>query len=342
MSASDREHLLGYLLGALDDDEHRQVEQALERSPELRRQLSCLEHRLKPLSYDREHHAPPPGLARRTCSWLATQMDVALCQPETTGSLPGPSGEGNQRAARVRLRERREGAKWYSWSLADLLVSAGIAMVAAMLFFPAITHSRHRAQVLSCQQHLQQVGLGLQTFAMHHQGQFPQEVPDGPWDFAGIYGTELVEGQYLVDERQLLCPSSVYQAMRNAWRVPRKKEIAAARNESERRHLQLSAGGDFAYSLGCFIGGKFVGPRDNRRPYFPVLADAPSVEDGNVQIISHSGRGHNVLYEDGHVHFTSSYTPINSADHIFYNADGVMRAGKHVRDSVLAPGFVKP
>lgn len=342
MSDPDREHLLGYLLGALEDHEHQQVEQTLERRPDLREQLANLKQRLDPLTYDREHHRPPEGLARRTCTWLSSQIDVALCQPESTGALPRPVTGNARRSGPGFLRERRETSFWTSWSLADVVVTAGIALVAAMLFLPAINHSRHHAQVLACQNNLQQLGIGLQTYAAHHQGLFPQESREGVRAFAGIYGPELVEGQYVTDPRQLLCPASPAQASRRSHRVPRLAEIAAAKDEESRRQLQLAASGDFAYCLGYFVGGEFTGPRDNRRPTFPILADLPDLQSSGFRSVNHAARGRNVLFEDGHVQYLIGSMLGNGEDHFFLNAQGQMRAGVHDRDSVLAPGFVRP
>ena len=43
MTKPMREHLLGYLLGALDGAEHDEVKRELERNPQLRRELQQLE-----------------------------------------------------------------------------------------------------------------------------------------------------------------------------------------------------------------------------------------------------------------------------------------------------------
>jgi len=342
MSDSDREHLLGYLLGALDEEEHQQVERALECRPELREQLDIIKHRLGPLACDRDHLVPPAGLAKRTCAWLSSHMEVAVCQPEATGAMPRSVGENSRMPSVSRLRERRESAPWYSWSLADLFVSAGIAMVAAMLFLPAITHSRHRSHVLACQNNLHHLGLGLQSFALHNNGRFPQESREGARAFAGVYGPDLIEGGYITDPWLLHCPAAPSQVSRQTWRVPRHEEIRRATNAEERRRLQLEAGGDFAYSLGYFVNDEFTGPRDNRRSTFAILSDVPCMQSAGFRTANHSGRGQNVLFEDGHVQHLISCMLSNLNDHLFLNDDGQMRAGVNDRDSVLAPGWAQP
>lgn len=340
MSQSAREHLLGYLLGALEDQEQAEVEEALEHSPQLREQLERLRHRVQPLACDRDHHLPPAGLAKRTCSWLATQMEPALCQAETTGATPGPT-RAAQPLARRGLRERRETGAWYSWSVADTVVTAGIAMVAAMLFFPAITHSRHRSQILSCQQNMHRVGIGLQSFAATHNGLFPQESLDGDRAFAGVFGPDLVEGTYLTDAQALLCPAAPSKHARRSFRVPRLWEIARAKGE-DRRRMQRDAAGDFAYCLGYKINGVFSGPRDNRRATFALLSDVPCLESADFRAANHAGLGQNVLFEDGHVEHLKQCNPLIGGDYLFVNQDGAMKAGLTPRDCVLAPGFVSP
>src|SRR5690349_17686735 len=73
MSSPSREHLLGYLLGALSPDELEQVESEIERNPALRtemRQLrACVEN--VGLAEERATYEPPAGLAERTCRYVA-------------------------------------------------------------------------------------------------------------------------------------------------------------------------------------------------------------------------------------------------------------------------------
>ena len=58
-----REHLLGYLLGALEEPEAETVRQTLESDEVLRREMAALRRCLQPLSYDASHFDPPAGLA---------------------------------------------------------------------------------------------------------------------------------------------------------------------------------------------------------------------------------------------------------------------------------------
>jgi hypothetical protein len=65
-----REDLLGYLLGALEPDEEREVEDRLEADPELRQRLRVIRRGLEPLSSDDGLIDAPPGLAARACNFI--------------------------------------------------------------------------------------------------------------------------------------------------------------------------------------------------------------------------------------------------------------------------------
>src|SRR3990172_9971212 len=104
-----RVHLIGYLLDALEPDEHEMVKAQLSRDPHLKRELELLSRSLAPLAADRAHHEPPAGLAHRTCEFVAMQARVTVAPSVATVSQS-------------------------RWSLADLAVAAGIFLAATMLF----------------------------------------------------------------------------------------------------------------------------------------------------------------------------------------------------------------
>ena len=76
MSEISDQQLLGYLLGALDDEEQEWLDARLERDPRCREALTRWRQRLAPLSALRPEFEPPPGLARRTCRLVAVQGPV--------------------------------------------------------------------------------------------------------------------------------------------------------------------------------------------------------------------------------------------------------------------------
>ena len=108
-----RDHLIGYLLDALEPAEHAHVQAQLNQDPQLKRELELLSRSLRPLT-DREHYEPPVGLADRTCAFVALKSgSVVMAQ------APAPVTR--------------------QWSMADMVVAAGIFLAASLLFFPAIS-----------------------------------------------------------------------------------------------------------------------------------------------------------------------------------------------------------
>ncbi|MEX2559995.1 MAG: hypothetical protein WD403_08770, partial [Pirellulales bacterium] len=118
-----REQLLGYLLGALEPTEREVLEDHLGQDDQLRGELALMRTGLEPLAEAVGRHdlpAPPsylpspPGLAARTCNFVAARSLVP------SGGLAAAGG----------------------WRLQDWLVAAGIGLAAAMLLFPGISNSR--------------------------------------------------------------------------------------------------------------------------------------------------------------------------------------------------------
>ena len=100
-----REQLLGYLLGALDAAESRQVEAELDQNPTLRVEMARFQELLSRLGMDEEpeEFEPPKGLADRTCDFVAENGDAAtvaqsaLSSPvrlSPAGPVQGDSGRG--------------------------------------------------------------------------------------------------------------------------------------------------------------------------------------------------------------------------------------------------------
>src|SRR5687767_12284457 len=78
---SMREHLLGYLMGALEPHETEQLEVSLAQDDQLRRELDSLRHCLEPLAADQGHLDPPHGLAERTLRHVVASAPVPAIRP---------------------------------------------------------------------------------------------------------------------------------------------------------------------------------------------------------------------------------------------------------------------
>ena len=117
------------------------------------------------------------------------------------------------------------------------------------------------------------------------------------------------------------------------------------------RWMQTTAGGHYAYTLGVRDGDYFASPRYQGRSAFAVMSDAAIVQNGkrlqngeavSPTLISHGGRGINVLYEDGRVGFLSSQSLSRLPDNPLFNHEGRIEAGLTLDDASLAPSWQPP
>lgn len=315
MNAHENEfELLGYLLDALDGDEREALETRLASDPKLQRSAQLLRQALVPLKADADHFAPPLGLADRTLRYVERRRPV-----ETNRHEP-PAGRT-------------------TWRWVDLAVAATVLFVASMLFFPSMMKSRFDQQVAYCSENLRQLGTGLWQYSENHNGYFPYVPAQGNYAAAGIYGPMLHQAGLLPDVQSLLCPSSPQAKADQALVSLAKLDHAQG---PELNQLRNQMGGSYGYALGYEKDGRYYGNKNRSRPRFALLADSPSSQNGGRQSLNHEGRGQNVLYEDGHVQFQRTATAAGCQDDIYHNDLGIIGAGQHINDAVVARSDARP
>ena len=318
-----REQLLGYLLGALDDDERLEVEQQLEANPPWREELESLALSLEPLAETYEELEPPAGLAERTCSLIAGRTAVTPA-----------GGKTLHPATRAEIRGRSR------WSIADVVVMAGVCLAGAMLFFPVISQSRYAARLQACQNNLRELGFALIDYSEKAgRGHFPEVPVEGNRAVAGIYAPLLLDAGYLTDERQIICPSSALAQQTENWELSSLDEIDGASGQTLLL-IQRSIGGSYGYSLGVVVNGLYRAPKNLGRSHFALMADAPSLQLAEYRSTNHGGRGNNILYEDGHTQYVVESCV--EGDNPFVNRLGWREAGVDIDDAVVAPSFAPP
>lgn len=309
-----RDHLIGYLLDALDIEEHALIEAQLGRDPQLKRELELLSRSLLPLSIDKGHYDPPEGLAHRTCEFVALQARVSRA--------PQPAHAPSR------------------WSLADMLVAAGLFLAATMLFFPAMNQSRFAARLLSCQNNLREIGIGLTNYSDLHGRYFPDIPPEGQLSAAGIYATKLVEGGFLVNPQVIICPASSLAEGTVEFRVPSSSDLQnAPRARLIRLHRQM--GGSYGYNIGYVANGRYQATKNLGRANFALMADAPNATPP-FRSLNHGDCGQNVLFEDAHVQYLTTCKARGCQDDIFLNDDGQVAPGRHQDDAVVGASHAKP
>ena len=313
-----REQLLGYLLGALDDSEHRQVEEHLQRDPQAQRELELLAGGLQPLKADADHHEPPRGLALRACEAVDAHRQPVV--------LDTPFADSPRR-----------------WALIDVAVAAGVMLAVAAVFFPAVNHARAMARRAGCEDNLRQLGAALVSYSEHHSGNFPSIEAETPLSVAGVYAPKLKSEGWIDNDRTFICPASPLVAERNTFRVPSLKQLSQATAE-QLRQWHRTMGGSYAFSLGYLdADNKYRPARNQQRANYALLADVPNLdgpsEEGPVHVsASHGGCGQNVLFEDGHVEYilTCTCTADGCIDNIYLNARNQIAPGVNSNDAVLA------
>ncbi len=309
-----REHLLGYLLGALEPAECEQVERHLDERPELRRELELLSLSLAPLAADRASPEPPAALARRTCDYVALRSATLA--------------SSNERHADT------------SWRLQDLVVAAGIFLAAGMLFFPAVHHSRFQSRLAACQNNLRAIGQALALYSQNQGDYFPFVPPQGQWARAGIYAPTLIDNGFLSEPRAVVCPECPLAAEAD-FQVPSLATLSAA-SGAALASLHRVMGGSYGYTFGYQVNGRYQGTRNWGRPNFALVADAPTFAALGRASMIHASQGQNVLFEDGHVTFVRGDQADTAGDRFFVNDAGVVAAGSQPDDSVIGPSDAAP
>lgn len=327
MSNPTHEQLLGYVLGALDRREHDEIERLVAQRPELADQVARIASCLSPLESCRATPAPPSGLVQRTCSWVFEHL--AEPQPEAVDAFPSPTP-----AAMGPRYEYAEAAR--GWTLADMVVAAGIFLAAGMLFFPAIANSRYHAQLAQCQNNLRLLGEALIGYSRQNgQNEFPHVPGSGNRSFAGYQAAVLLDEGYLDRNTVVLCPSSSLASRRNDWQLPRPSAYDQAEG-AVLRELQRLTGGSFAWPLGYLQAGELRAPRNRSRENFALVADAPSGTLPNMVSTHHDGKGQNTLFEDGHIAYVCGCGIDECGDSMFWNENLKIQPGLHENDDVLA------
>ena len=309
-----RQQLLGHLLGVLDDDEQQSLDARLEHDDECCCELIQWRRRLTPLELMRPDFEPPPGLAERTCRYVAAHVPVCDgVQPH--GSTP-------------KMSANPAPPGWIAsvgWPDAAAVIL--VLAVAVLLIFPAIGNSRFESRVASCQEGLRQLGLALTQYSDQQSADLARLADNGRLTRAGLFAVGRLQDGYVTDARRAVCPDT-WLAAQGMPRAPAhdgtEPENAAclgpalacvAGSESPARSPpQLRSRGANDWS-GTWRNGTTDGWRLSRSSAeVPLLADAPSADLPGQNYPSHGGRGRNILFQDGHGEFLPSAAPLDTAD----------------------------
>lgn len=318
-----QDQLIGYLLGALEPAEQLAVERQLRDDATLRSELHLLQRMLAGFDVDRGSYDPPEGLTEQTLELVA--------------------GHTSRQLAAVRMSpDRSPPSRRSTWSLVDLMICAGVLIVASLIFIPAVDQSRQSARVAGCQNNLRKIGVALASYSDQHHRYFPQVPTQGPLAVAGVYAHTLIYSGYLEDPNLVICPATTLAEKPETFKVPTYAELKEAA-APKLAQLQRAMGGSYGYSLGYVSKGRYRSTKNLGRSTFALVADSPTCAPINNQVSeNHVGLGQNVLFEDGHVETLIGRTSHGCGDDIFLNDQGEVSAGMHRDDAVIAPSPAKP
>lgn len=313
-----QDDLLGYLLDALTLDARQRVETQLRQDASARDQLQRLRALLAPLA-EVPVEEPPPGLALSTLARVAEHQCKLPVAPRAPGSPDTTS--------------------WYRFRRIDVLVAACLLILVGGLLAPLIVRQWQGAARLSCQDNLRKFFLSLQSYAEHHDGEFPRVEPEGPRAVAGIFVPVLQESGFLQDV-SVDCPVNGHRGPPPITLQHLSHLYNGDLNEFHLAARKLTT--NYAYTLGYeeVPGGELHGLTVRSGDGMALLSDVPSVDGRNSP--NHGGSGQNVLFVGGHVRWATTPEVGLSGDHIFLNQNKRREAGVCTTDSVLAPAVAGP
>jgi len=275
---------LGHLLGALDDDEQQNADSRLARDEPFRRQWLWWRYRLARLESLRPDFDPPPGLAERTCRFVARFAGISLDSPPAMKRKMTPVTMPPAHVPRF---------GWPDAVMVALLLAAALTLIP-----PAIDHSRAQARLSACQNGLRQLGAALDQYSHEHQNPLDRLAEGGRLTPAGASAVGL-----LCDAQQCpLCPDAwlavqgVLHGLTHSVAISNEPPgIWPARTSDDQQPIDL--------------------PTKE-----PLLADAPG-DDLPTWFLPHGGRGRNGLFEDGRVDLLPR-SPSNSSVPIVFVSTG--------------------
>jgi hypothetical protein len=316
-----QQQLLGHLLGALEDDEHEHVDALLEYDEECCKEWLRWRHRLALLESMRPEFEPPPGLAKRTCRYVASYVSALAL-----------SGAGKKRGMTA-CPIPPSSVATLGWL--DVTAVAFILMFAVMLIVPAIDGSRFQSRLASCQDGLRQFGMALSQYGTQQEDPLGHLAQGGRLTPAGAVATDWIRAGYYSDQRQSPCPDAWLAAQGIFGGNPKDENasildppqtpdatenvLCAMRSRIHGGYPNWNPQDNWP---GTWRDGTTEGRRFTSAPAdVPLLADAPSADLPGLPVSTHRGLGRNVLFNDGHTDFLPSTTLHDTTQPLLLSAE---------------------
>jgi len=280
------EHVLGHLLGALDDDEQQQVDTRLEQDPECCQELMRWRRQLAALEMLRPDYEPSPGLADRTCRFVVGHKATIASSRCAMSPIPSPPNWMGR-------------TRWL-----DVSVVAILFIAASIVLLPAIYNSRFRARLATSQEDLRQFSSALTQYSQDHSNSLLRMAGNRQINPSGVIASHLVKAGFTTDSPRIICP--------DAWLAVQDMLEAAAFKEPLVHHEERVVK-NVSYIVGPTLFGSSsmlnIGA-ENDAEVSPAPLPATLALLGGAPIAASESagdspnvRGRNMLFEDGHVSF---------------------------------------
>jgi hypothetical protein len=182
MSELQREILLGYLSGALDEAENRKVQRELERNESWQIEFATLRKEMRPLAkyakWSELACQPPKGLAKQTCSRIWNQLDNGQQMPglaEVKEATLIPIKRNPPRIYGAFHRNSKQG----KWKSANVIATVCLGVMAVLLFFPAFQFVKNQVVHNVRQKTIKRIVDNTAALSQIHEGYiFQQNVGD--------------------------------------------------------------------------------------------------------------------------------------------------------------------
>ena len=358
MKNPSEENLLGYVLGALDAQEQRDIQQTIDDNPEIEEQLVKIKGDLLPLDC-LDSSSPQPGLARRTLESVAIWQNSSSLASTTYSEKPlaqsilaaidsaeesiesEPQLDATTPRLRVSISDRLLHPN--TWSLPDVLVGTAFLAIFAGLLFPVISYTRFQSRIAVCDSNLQAFGSGLITYSNANEGRFAAIPHASQLVSVGYIGPVLKDAGFLEDDSVLACPGIANS--RPPVNIPTCEQIEAAQSLIELDYYLQNSLGHFGFSMGHQVNGSYQPPRVRGSSfrgvsYVMLAGDRPSANMPGRASMNHSNHGQNILFEDGGTRYVVGHS--YGEDAIFENDYGIVGPGSHFGDNVIAAAHLRP
>ena len=322
ISQTDELLLVDDIQGRLDRKESEALKDRMATHPELRKLRTELAATLAALEVATATRAPH-GLSGRTLDHIATVQRT------------------NALLAIQESRSRRRS----SFSFRELAAIAAVLVVMLGLIIPSLRIARQHRDEGLCAAQLGQIGVGLNTYAMNHEGNLPAP-PDG-------------KPSRWMDAKEGKCNASALFTLLRQRHVSRPMVFQCPAAEGDSFEVgpgmkRFPQANHISYSYQHSFGPHRARLNLPRASEIVILADANPLFEGGVFHAdrvdipvsrNHGQRGQNVLFLDGHTKWTHTANAGVDGDNIYLlrgkrTYQGT-EAPESTLDTFLLPAYVK-